>query len=68
MLTRPEKSEAEAEAKAKVRYYDAAELDMEWMHPWIGFSAVFRAPQHPQLRGGRRPWKGPQGSSGKNFD
>jgi len=25
-------------------------------------SAVFRAPQHPQLRGGRRPWKGPQGT------
>jgi len=31
-------------------------------------SAVFRALQHLQLRGGRRPWKGPQGSGGENFD
>ena len=34
--------------------------------PSLSVSAVLRAPQHPQLRGGRRPCKGPQ-TSAKNF-
>jgi len=39
MLTRPEKSEAEAE----VRYYDTAELDMEWIGlDWIGSNFLLK--------------------------
>ena len=34
---------------------------------WVVLSAVLKAPQHPQLRGGRRPCRWPQTSAKKNF-